>query len=106
MIKMMTMMIMMIINTYRDFPDAFFKIGVARKCFTTTRTLGVAIGVVDRAAQQSEKIQQEKGKMKTDRVSPPSLFLISKAQSRLSLAVGSFPGRRKGRTRVLSEASI
>jgi hypothetical protein len=49
---MMMMMMMMkekIIKTYRDFPDAFLKIGVARKCLTTTRTLGVEIGVVDRA---------------------------------------------------------
>ncbi len=82
MIRMM-MMIMIIINirlcddddveeeegennedqvTYRGCPDALQKIGVARKCFTTTRALGVASGVVDRAAQQSENIQQEKRK--------------------------------------------
>ncbi len=40
-------------NTDRDSPDALLKIGVARKCLTSTRALGVAIGVVDRAAQQS-----------------------------------------------------
>ncbi len=60
----MMMMMMMkkrekIIKTYRDCPDAFLKIGVARKCLTTTRALGVAIGIVDKAAQQSEKIQHE-----------------------------------------------
>jgi hypothetical protein len=46
-------------ETRRLRPHGFFEIGVARKCHTTTRALGVALGVVDRAAQQSEKIQQK-----------------------------------------------
>ncbi len=64
-----------IINTYRDCPDAFLKIEVARKCLMTTRALGIALGIVDKAVQQSEKIQHVK--TKTYRESPPSLSLIS-----------------------------
>ena len=46
-------------DDYLACPHGFFEIGVARKCRTTTRALGVALGVVDRAAQQSENIQQK-----------------------------------------------
>ena len=58
--KIMTIKMM----TYRDCSDVFLEIGSARKCFKTTRALGVAICVVDRAAQQSEKIQHENDKNK------------------------------------------
>ena len=83
-------------DDYLACPHGFFEIGVARKCRTTTRALGVALGVVDRAAQQSENIQQKekevrrgearryKQKGKTYRLSSP----CTNAHSRLSLVVG------------------
>ena len=47
-------------QTHFGCPDNFIVIGVARKCITTKIALGVAIGIVDRAAQKSETMQQQK----------------------------------------------
>ena len=47
-------------QTHLGCPDDFIEIGVARNCLTTTIALGVAIGIVDRAAQKSETMQQQK----------------------------------------------
>ena len=47
-------------QTHLGCPDDFIEIGVARTCLTTTIALDIAIGIVDRAAQKSETMQQQK----------------------------------------------